>query len=97
VMAIRSERSSIIGAGFAGNPALLATVVLTITLQMMLVYVPTLNALFRTAPLKPAELAVCAGAAVSILAIVECEKWFRRQQENRKRQAMHGPAFIALK
>jgi Ca2+-transporting ATPase len=84
VLAIRSERMPIVGAGLAANPALLAAVALTIGLQLMLVYVPALNKLFRTVPLQPMELAVCAGAATIILAVVECEKWFRRRQLNRK-------------
>ena len=84
VLAIRSERNSIVGAGFAGNPALLATVVLTIGLQLMLVYVPVLNALFKTAPLQPQELAVCVGAAVIILVVVEAEKWIRRPRQSGK-------------
>jgi Ca2+-transporting ATPase len=78
VMAIRSERSSIFGAGFARNPALLGSVALSIGLQLLVVYAPPLNVLFRTVPLRPVELAVCVSAAVVILAVVEAEKWYRR-------------------
>jgi Ca2+-transporting ATPase len=80
VLAIRSERSSIFGAGFAGNPALLATVALTVGLQLMMVYTPAMNALFRTVPLQPGELGICVGAAVIILLVVEAEKWLRRHR-----------------
>jgi len=57
VLAIRPERSSIIGPGFAGNPKSLATVAPTIGLQLMLVHVPEFNALFRTVPSQPLERA----------------------------------------
>jgi Ca2+-transporting ATPase len=77
VLAIRSERKSIVGSGFLGNPALLAAVALTIGLQLLVVYVPAMNALFGTVPLRPGELAACVGAALFILAVVEIEKWVR--------------------
>jgi Ca2+-transporting ATPase len=79
VIAIRSERRSIFASGFANNPALLATVALTFGLQLMVVYLPVFNALFKTVPLRLEELAICVGAAVIILAVVEAEKWFRRR------------------
>jgi Ca2+-transporting ATPase len=79
VLAIRSERRSIFAAGFTKNPALLATVALTFGLQLMVVYMPTFNALFKTVPLRLEELATCVGAAVIILAVVEAEKWVRRR------------------
>ena len=40
---------------------------LTVALQLAVVYVPALNALFRTVPLPPPDLALCVGAALVIL------------------------------
>jgi Ca2+-transporting ATPase len=78
VLAIRSERRSVFAGGFTSNPALLGTVALTCALQLMVVYVPAFNPLFGTMPLSAGELAVCAGAAVVILLVVELEKLLRR-------------------
>jgi Ca2+-transporting ATPase len=44
------------------------------------VYTPLGNAWFRTVPLAVADLAVCVGAALVILAVVEAEKAVRRRQ-----------------
>lgn len=78
-MAIRSEEISLFESGFRSNLPLLGAILLTVALQLALVYVPALNALFNTVPLSAAELLVCAAAAGSILAIVEAEKWIRRR------------------
>jgi Ca2+-transporting ATPase len=80
VLAIRSERRSIFAPGFGSNPALLATVALTIGLQLVVIYAPVFNALFKTVPLRFEELATCIGAAAIILAVVEIEKWARRRR-----------------
>ena len=79
VMAIRSEHTSLFALGLSSNRPLLGAVVLTIVLQLAIVYVPAFNVLFRTVPLRPAELAVCIVAALIIFAIVELEKWARRR------------------
>jgi hypothetical protein len=42
-------------------------------------YLPPLNALFRTVPLTAAELAGCFAAGAAILGAVEIEKWWRRR------------------
>jgi Ca2+-transporting ATPase len=79
VLAIRSEETSLLTLGLWSNPALLVTVVLTFLVQLAIVYVPALNELFGTTPLRVAELGVCAGAAALILLVVEAEKWLRRR------------------
>ena len=63
--------------GGHSNPLLLASVLLTLGLQLLLIYVPVLNRLFDTAALGAADLAVCVGAAALILATVEAEKYLR--------------------
>jgi P-type Ca2+ transporter type 2C len=79
VMAIRSERTSLFAMRLASNPPLLGAVLLTIALQLAVVYVPALNVLFKTVPLGPIELLACIGSAAAILAIVELEKWARHR------------------
>jgi Ca2+-transporting ATPase len=79
VMAIRSERTALFALGLASNRPLLGAVVLTALLQFAIIYVPSLNAVFRTVPLRPGEIAVCAACAVVILVIVELEKRVRNR------------------
>jgi P-type Ca2+ transporter type 2C len=79
VLAVRSEHSSLFTIGVASNPLLLASVVLTVGLQLMLVYLPAFNRLFDTVPLGAADMAVCVGAAFLILLVVETEKFCRRR------------------
>ena len=86
VLAIRSERTSLFAMGVASNRLLLAAVALTILLQLAVVYVPVLNTVFRTVPLRATELAVCAGAASAILAVVELEKYLRRRADTHASQ-----------
>jgi Ca2+-transporting ATPase len=81
VLAIRSERTSLVALGIGSNRPLLGAVALTVALQLAVVYVPAFNALFKTVPLRPQELAVCMAAALVILAIVETEKWVRRRAD----------------
>ena len=86
VLAIRSERTSLLRQGLLSNRPLLGAVVLTVVLQLAVVYVPGLNAVFGTVPLSPAQLAGAALAAVLIWAVVEVEKWARRLGQLRMAQ-----------
>jgi Ca2+-transporting ATPase len=61
VVAIRSERESLFTQGLWPNPPLLGAVLLTFLLQLATIYVPFLNAIFRTAPLSLTELALALG------------------------------------
>jgi Ca2+-transporting ATPase len=83
VMAIRSEHTSLLRMGLTSNRMLLGAVSLTAGLQLAVVYVPAFNRLFKTVPLRPAELAVCLTAALLVFAAVEGEKWWRRRDSRR--------------
>jgi Ca2+-transporting ATPase len=78
-MAVRSEQTSLFAMGLGSNKPLLGAVVLTLLLQLAVVYLPIFNALFKTVPLSPAELAASTASALGILAVVELEKWLRRR------------------
>jgi Ca2+-transporting ATPase len=78
-LAIRSERYSLLSIGLFSNPMLLFAVCVTVAAQLMVIYVPALNAIFHTAPLSLNQLAICFGAGAVILLIVEIEKLVRRQ------------------
>lgn len=78
VMAIRSDRESLLTIGILSNRSLAITVVLTVALQLLLIYTPAFNRIFDTAPLSILELGVCFGCAAIVLVAVEGEKWLAR-------------------
>jgi len=74
VLAIRSERDSLLAIGLLSNLPLLGAVTLTVSLQLAVIYVPALNAIFKTQPLEFSELLLCVGLASLVLLAVEFEK-----------------------
>jgi Ca2+-transporting ATPase len=78
-MVIRSSRESLITQGLLTNPALLGAVVLTIGLQLMVIYLPVFNWIFHTSPLNPMELGVCFALPAVVFLAVESEKWLVRR------------------
>jgi P-type Ca2+ transporter type 2C len=79
VLAIRSERVSLFHIGLLSNKPLLAAVILTVLLQLALIYVPALQILFHTVPLSASDLVIIAAVAAVLFGAVELEKWkFRR-------------------
>ncbi len=79
VLVIRSDRESLCTIGWASNRPLLITVVLTVALQLALIYVPALNAVFSTAPLSLFELVLCTACGAVVMVAVETEKWCVRR------------------
>jgi Ca2+-transporting ATPase len=77
-LAIRSESESLFKQGLLSNKPLLGAVLFTVLLQLAVIYVPALNNLFSTQPLRPMELAWTLLAGSVILVAVEIEKWIRR-------------------
>lgn len=80
VLAIRSERASLVTLGFSSNRPLLRAVVLTVLLQVAIIYVAPLAAIFRTVPLTTPDLLVCLAASVVVLLAVEGEKILIRRR-----------------
>lgn len=78
VMAIRSDRESLLAIGILSNRPLAITVALTVALQLLLIYTPALNRIFNTAPLSVLELGLCFACAAVVLVAVEGEKWLVR-------------------
>jgi Ca2+-transporting ATPase len=85
-LAIRSERVSLFTLGLRSNMPLLGAVILTILLQLAIVYVPALNVVFKTVPLDAGQLGICVAVAAVVFGAVEIEKWTRRR--------MAAPAYI---
>ena len=79
VMAIRSEKESLFVIGFFSNPAMAATVIFTLVLQMATIYLPALNPIFKTEPLAMDELAICLILSSVVFFAVEIEKWLIRR------------------
>jgi Ca2+-transporting ATPase len=80
VMVIRSESQSLWRLGLYSNLPLLGAVVVTLFLQMALIYIPALNSVFQTAPLSLVELSICVGAALALGLLLEIEKGLLRRK-----------------
>jgi Ca2+-transporting ATPase len=78
-LAIRSERESLVRLGLWSNRPLLVAVVLTVLLQLAIIYVPAAAVVFRTQPLTQGELAACLGLSTVVFFGVEIEKWLVRR------------------
>jgi P-type Ca2+ transporter type 2C len=74
VLAIRSERESLFTQGVLSNAALTGALLLTVVLQMAVLYVPWLNPIFKTEPLSLGELAACLALSSVVFIGVEIEK-----------------------
>jgi len=81
-IAVRSERDSIFTLGFWSNRALMLTVIGTLGLQLMTLYVPALHEVFHTESLTAGELAVCLAAASAVFVAAAIEKWARRRMRD---------------
>ena len=78
-LAIRSGRDSLFKIGLFSNRALLGTVLLTFVLQMAAVYVPFLQALFKTVALSPVDLLISLALSTVMFWGTELEKWLLRR------------------
>jgi len=77
------------------NPYLLGAVVVTLILQLLLVYVPPLQAFFDTYWLSPFELLICFAFSTLLFVWVELEKlfirWYRSRGEGRGMRGEGNP------
>lgn len=84
VMAIRSERESLFKIGLFSNKKLLGALLLTVALQLAIIYSPSFNIIFKTQPLSIYELAVTLAASSIVFWAVEIEKWVMRIKSEKK-------------
>ncbi len=82
-LVVRSERESIFRIGFTSNPILLASVILTFILQMMVIYIPPLQSIFRTVPLGWRDLLASLALASLLFWTVELAKFVERRKAQR--------------
>jgi Ca2+-transporting ATPase len=66
--------------GLLTNLPLLGTVVLTVGLQIGVLYVPALRPVFKTVPLTADELGLCLLLSMVVPVAVEVEKWILRRR-----------------
>ncbi len=78
-LAVRSARESLFRVGVFSNRLLVVAVIVTVLLQLMVVYVPFFNDLFDTRPLSLADLAICLALSTAVFWAVEMEKLLIRR------------------
>jgi Ca2+-transporting ATPase len=77
VLAIRSDRRYLFTQGILSNKPLLGAVLLSIVLQLLVIYTPFGNALFKTQPLSINELLICFATSALVFHAVEFEKFIK--------------------
>lgn len=78
VLAIRSDRESLFKIGVFSNKPLLGALFITVILQLIIIYVPFFNVIFKTQPLSIYELAITFVVSSVVFWAVEIEKWIIR-------------------
>ena len=73
-LGVRSESRSLFHVGLFSNKPMLLAIVLTVVLQLAVVYVPFLQGLFKTRALSGGELAGVFGITIAVFVIVEVLK-----------------------
>ncbi|HWS15779.1 MAG TPA: cation-transporting P-type ATPase, partial [Candidatus Methylomirabilis sp.] len=76
VLSIRSTRETLFRRGIFTNRMLLLAVAVTVLLQLAVVYAPPLQRVFRTVPLVPRTLGLCAAASAALFLALEGRKYF---------------------
>ena len=80
-LAIRSDRFSLFQIGIFSNPQLLGAVLLTLVLQLGLVYLPFAQKIFDTVPLNFTQLVICLASSTVVFFSVEIFKFFLRRRK----------------
>ena len=79
-MVVRSDRESLFSLGLRSNKPLLGAVLITLALQMLVIYWGPLQRVFGTQPLTMLELTIALAAATIVFWAVEFEKLLRRRR-----------------
>jgi magnesium-transporting ATPase (P-type) len=80
-LAVRTDRQSIFRVGLWSNPRLLAAGGVGVLIMAAISYLPPLQAVFHTAPLRAMDWAVLVAFGVLLLAAEEARKWWHRHRE----------------
>jgi P-type Ca2+ transporter type 2C len=87
-MAVRSDTQMTFRLNPVSNPYVLGAVLLTTTLQMLLIYVAPLRGFFGLYPLSGLELAICFGFSALMFVWIEIEKLFILSWKKRQAKAL---------
>jgi P-type Ca2+ transporter type 2C len=77
---MRSDRDSLFRIGLFSNRPLLAAVAVTLGLQMVVVYLPILQTVFKTTALSATDLGISFLLSTVVFWAIEAEKLFKRRQ-----------------
>jgi Ca2+-transporting ATPase len=79
-LAMRSNQLSLFTIGFFSNRLMVYAVLSTFALQILLIYFPPLQSVFRTEALSASQLAICLAASAVVFVVLELFKWFKRHR-----------------
>jgi len=88
VFNVRSEVESVFRMRLLSNPFLFFSVIASVIAQIMIIYVPAFQFVFRTAPLNAQDWVVLALVATTVIAAVEAEKALRRFVRVKRAEAL---------
>jgi len=77
-LSVRSEEESLFRTGLLTNKPMLGAIVITVILQLVLIYWPPAQSIFHTTALSTRDLAICFGMGLVIIVLVEIWKVFMR-------------------
>ncbi len=83
-LAFRSQRETFFRMPPFSNTPLLGAVLLSIVLQLFVIYTPFFQSFFNTVSLPPKELTICLVLGTSVFWIAELDKWIRRRTQQQK-------------
>ncbi len=86
-LALRSSRESLFKIGLFSNKSALNAVLLTFLLQLLVIYVPFLQSVFKTNALSWQELLISLILSTVVFWGVEIDKWFKRRSEQARSAA----------
>ncbi|NTW67356.1 MAG: hypothetical protein HGB21_13785, partial [Nitrospirae bacterium] len=68
--------------GLLSNPLLLFAIVASVLAQLAFIYVPVLQWIFKTEPLTVEEWVRVSLLSLTVVLVVEIDKWLRRRREH---------------
>jgi Ca2+-transporting ATPase len=80
----RSESQSIFQISFFSNPWIVYGLIASILAQLALIYLPILQWIFKTEPLTWLEWMKIAAMSLTVILLVEMDKFIRRKQNQRE-------------
>ena len=79
-LATRSSRDSLFGIGLFSNRLMVGAVMLGFVLQLLLIYIPVFQTVFKTQPLSMRDLFICLIASAVVFVVVESSKLVKRRR-----------------